>query len=36
MGWGTAKNLDKANEYYAKAAAKGIVMATQNLARLKK
>jgi uncharacterized protein len=35
MGWGTTKDMAKAQEYYTKAAAAGIVMANQNLARLK-
>jgi uncharacterized protein len=34
MGWGTAKDIAQAKDYYTKAAAKGIVMATQNLKRL--
>jgi uncharacterized protein len=34
MGWGTTKNMDKARDYYTQAAAKGIVMASQNLKRL--
>ncbi len=34
MGWGTPKDVEKAKLYYGQAAAKGIAMATQNLARL--
>ncbi len=34
MGWGIPKDLAKAKEYYTQAAAKGIVMAGQNLKRL--
>ena len=34
MGWGTPKDIEKAKIYYGQAAAKGIVMSTQNLARL--
>jgi uncharacterized protein len=34
MGWGTPKDLVKAKDYYSLGAAKGIAMATQNMARL--
>ena len=34
MGWGTSKDIEKAKVYYGRAAAKGIAMAAQNLARL--
>lgn len=34
MGWGAAKDIEKAKVYYGRAAAKGIAMSAQNLARL--
>ena len=34
MGWGTTKDIEKAKDYYGRAAAKGIAIASQNLARL--
>ncbi len=34
MGWGVPKDLDKAKQFYAQAAAKGNAMAPLNLSRL--